>query len=103
MGRCDEYFVWSGCLVAQAFQERLVDGMIRCYLSHDQVVGFCHQWPQGLLNIEDVRPVAASSAMVGPDAPAYQRLREHMQQDWVPRMTDVLGIDRESPGQLRVQ
>jgi hypothetical protein len=96
MGRCDEYFAWSGCLVAQAFQERLVDGMIRCYLSHDQVVGFCHQWPQGLLNIEDVRPVAASSAMVGPDAPAYQRLREHMQQDWVPRMTDVLGIDRES-------
>jgi hypothetical protein len=27
---------------------------------------------------------------------AYQRLRELMQRDWVPKMTDVLGIDRQS-------
>jgi hypothetical protein len=96
MAGCEEYFAWSGCLVAQAFQERLVEGMIRCYLSHDEVVGFCHQWPQGLLDRENLRPAAASSAMVGPDAPAYQRLRELMQRDWVPKMTDVLGIDRQS-------
>ncbi len=96
MARCDEYFAWSGCLVAQAFQERLVEGMIRCYLSLDEVVGFCHQWPQGLLNPESLRTAAASSPMMGPDAPAYQRLRNHMQNEWVPRMTSVLGIDRES-------
>jgi hypothetical protein len=96
MARCDGYFAWSGCLVAQAFQERLAEGMIRCYLSHDEVVGFCHQWPEGLLNPESLRTAAASSPMVGPDAPAYQRLRNHMQNQWVPRMTSVLGIDRES-------
>ena len=96
MARCDEYFAWSGCLVAQAFQERLVEGMIRCYLSLDEVVGFCHQWPQGLLNPESLRTAAASSPMMGPDAPAYQRLRNHMQNEWVPRMTSVLGIDRKS-------
>jgi hypothetical protein len=93
MARCEEYFAWSGCVVAQAFQERLVEGMLRCYLCHGEVVGFCHQWPQGLLDRESLRPDAASSAMVGPDAPAYQRLREHMHREWVPRMAEVLGLD----------
>ena len=72
MARCEAYFAWSGCLVAQAFQNRLGDGMIRCYLSHDDVVGFCHQWPQGLLAAENLGPERASSPMVGADAPGYQ-------------------------------
>ncbi len=96
MARCEEYFAWSGCLVAQAFAERLVDGMIRSYLSHDEVVGFCHQWPQGLLDPQDLGRAAAASAMVGADAPAHHRLRERMQREWVPRMTRTLGIDRNS-------
>jgi len=96
MARCEEYFAWSGCLVAQPFQDRLVEGMIRCYLCHDEVVGFCHQWPQGLLDPGSLRAAAASSPMVGPDAPDYQRLRRHMQSEWMPRLTRILGIDRES-------
>jgi hypothetical protein len=94
--RCEEYFAWSGCLVAQAFQERLADGMVRCYLAHDQVVGFCHQWPRGLLNSDRLGSARAPSAMVGPDEPAYQALRDRMQADWVPQMTHILGIDRRS-------
>ena len=96
MARCEEYFGWSGCLVAQAFQDRLSDGMIRCYLSHDEVVGFCHQWPRGLLDAENLRPEKASSPMVGADAPGYQRLRKQMETVWVPRMMEVLRIDREA-------
>ena len=68
MTACADCFAWSGCLVAQPFQGRLADGMIRCYLSHDQVVGFCHQWPQGLLDADELRPAAGRSAMVGPEA-----------------------------------
>jgi hypothetical protein len=41
--RCNEYFAWSGCVIDQPFQERLGDGMIRCYFSHGTVIGFCHQ------------------------------------------------------------
>lgn len=96
MTRCEEYFAWSGCLVAQAFQERLADGMVRCYLSHDQVVGFCQQWPRGLLNGDHLGSARAPSVMLGPDVPAHQALRDRMQTDWVPRMTDILGIDRHS-------
>lgn len=96
MTRCEEYFAWSGCLVAQAFQERLADGMVRCYLSHDQVVGFCHQWPRGLLSSDHLGNPPAKSAMVGPDAPAYHGLRDRTQTEWVPQMTDILGIERHS-------
>jgi hypothetical protein len=49
LDRCEEYFAWSGSLVDQPFQERLADGLIRCYFVHDEVVGFRHQWPRGLL------------------------------------------------------
>jgi hypothetical protein len=96
MARCAGYFAWSGFLVAQPFQERLHDGMVRCYLSHDQVVGFCHQWPRGLLDVEHVSAARASSAMVGAEDPAYQRLKDQMQREWVPKMTALLGIERES-------
>jgi hypothetical protein len=96
MAGCAEYFAWSGCLVAQPFQERLADGMIRCYLSHDEVVGFCHQWPQGLLDADELRLSAVRSAMVGPDAQLYRRMRDRMQMEWVPRMKEVLGLDRDA-------
>jgi hypothetical protein len=70
--------------------------MVRCYLSHDQVVGFRHQWPRGLLDAEDVRAAPASTPMVGSDAPAHQRLRDHVEREWVPRMISILSIDRDS-------
>ncbi len=41
--RCEEYFLADGRMIDQAYQERLPDGMIRCYLVHDKVVGFGHQ------------------------------------------------------------
>jgi hypothetical protein len=96
MARCADYFAWSGFLVAQAFQDRLQDGMVRCYLSQDEVVGFCHQWPRGLLDAEQVQAARASSAMVGADDPAYQRLREQMERESLPEMIGILGIDRDS-------
>ena len=34
-------------MVEQPFQERIGEGMIRVYLTHDEVVGFAHQYPRG--------------------------------------------------------
>jgi 3-deoxy-D-arabino-heptulosonate 7-phosphate (DAHP) synthase class II len=34
--------------------------------------------------------------MVGSDAPAHQRLRDHVEREWVPRMISILSIDRDS-------
>jgi hypothetical protein len=40
MRRCDEYFAVEGCIIDQPFQPRLPDGMIRCYMCADKVIGF---------------------------------------------------------------
>jgi hypothetical protein len=43
MARCGAYFASDGCIVDQPFQPRLPEGMIRCYMGVDKVVGFGHQ------------------------------------------------------------
>jgi hypothetical protein len=91
MQRCEDYFAWSGCLADQAFQDRLADGMLRCYFSCDQVVGFCRQWPAGLLDDPHQR-TAPASVMEGPDVPDCQALRVKAETEWVPQMLSILGI-----------
>jgi hypothetical protein len=40
---CAPYFERGGRMIDQAWQPRLAEGMIRCYLVHDRVEGFGHQ------------------------------------------------------------
>jgi hypothetical protein len=72
--------------------------MLRCYFTHDEVVGFARQWPRGLLDLNPGEaPVEAKpSVMEGPDVPAYQALRVKAEGEWVPQMKVILGIERES-------
>ena len=93
MQRCEAYFAWSGCLVDQAFQDRLADGMLRCYFCGGQVVGFCQQWPKGLLDDDPHRGAPPDSVMEGPDVPAYRPLRVTAETRWVPQMISILGLD----------
>lgn len=95
LDRCEEYFAWSGCLVDQPFQQRLADGLIRCYLVHDEVVGFLLQWPRGLLEpaTEAARQPAPASVSEGPETPAYDLLKRSVEQEWIPRMKQALGLD----------
>ncbi len=44
MTRCGAYLTPDGCIVDQPFQPRLPDGMIRCYMAADEVVGFGQQF-----------------------------------------------------------
>ena len=49
MQRCEAYFGPEGCIIDQPFQPRLPDGMIRCYMGADKVVGFGHQLIKALI------------------------------------------------------
>jgi hypothetical protein len=95
--RCGDYFAWSGSLVDQAYQDRLADGMIRCYFCGTQVAGFGRQWPKGLL--DDPQGPAPATVMQDPGAPHWQALRQQAETEWVPQMTGILGI---SPQDLPV-
>ena len=56
MRRCEVYFGADGCIVDQPFQPRLPDGMIRCYMSGEKVVGFGHQFIKALDSAATRRP-----------------------------------------------
>lgn len=101
MVRCQTYFGWGGCIIDQAFQPRLPDGMIRCYMGVDKVVGFGHQKIKALVAPPPEGPDAPAAQpgpryMVGPDAGEFQPLRRKMEAEWTPQMTEVLGLERNS-------
>ena len=99
MDSCAEYFSNSGCIIDQPFQARLSEGLIRCYLVRDEVVGFCHQSPKGLLPPTTATTEAATGAphvMEPPSTPAYRALKAKMEGEWVPQMKDVLDLDAAS-------
>lgn len=92
--RCSSYFALSGSLIAQPYVTRLGEGMIRCYLSQMQVVGFCHEWPTGLA-LTRSHSTMPPSVMEPPDASEYQLLRRMVEQEWVPQMLRLLELPSE--------
>jgi Domain of unknown function (DUF6815) len=101
IARCEVYFTPDGCIVDQPFQPRLPDGMIRCYMGADKVVGFGHQFVKALIPPPPEGP-DSEAAQPGPrimhpaTAEPFQALRAKMEVEWTPQMMDVLGIDAAS-------
>jgi hypothetical protein len=101
MERCEAYFANEGCIVDQPFQARLPDGMIRCYMGADKVVGFGHQFIKALIPPPPEGP-DSPAAQPGPrimhpaSATQFQELRKRTESEWTPQMMRLLGIDAGS-------
>jgi hypothetical protein len=101
MRRCETYFTNEGCIIDQPFQPRLPDGMIRCYMGVDKVIGFGHQLIKALIPPPPEGP-ESEAAKPGPrvmhpaTAPAFQALRTKMESEWTPGMMQLLDIDTRS-------
>lgn len=92
---CRGYFEGGEAIVDQPFQPRLRDGMIRCYVSEDRVVGFGHQHPAGLMDPAAMHPDAALGKVMFPaDEPRFGPLRERMEEAWIPELMALLDIAR---------
>ena len=99
--RCTVYFEDDGLIVDQPFQTRLPEGMIRCYIGVDRVVGFGHQLIKALIppppeGADSPQAQPGPRIMHGPDAPEFQALREKMETGWIPQMMGTLDIGRAS-------
>jgi hypothetical protein len=101
MARCEAYFTPDGCIVDQPFQPRLPEGMIRCYMGADKVVGFGHQFIKALIPPPPEGPDSAA-AQPGPrimhaaSAAPFQALKTKMETEWTPQVMATLGIDAAS-------
>jgi hypothetical protein len=93
--RCEPAFAHDGCMIDQAFQPRVTEGLIRVYMSAADLVGFGLQGAGPLLDepggAELVMGLPAPKKMFPLDHPPYQHLRRHVER-WVPEMQRILDI-----------
>jgi len=99
MARCDGYYMPGGCIVDQPFEPRLPEGMIRCYVGVDRVIGFGHQLVKALIPPPPEGPDSPAAQpgpriMHGAEAAPFQALRTRMESEWVPQMMQTLGLGR---------
>ena len=92
------YFEGGGHMIDQAWQPRLTEGMVRCYLVQDRVVGFGRQAVNALFPAVEGSPSTEAPApgprlYHPPDVPNLQGLKQRLEQEWVPELRTTLGID----------
>lgn len=95
---CKPYFVGAGKMIDQAYQSRLPEGMIRCYLVHDRVAGFGHQAINALYPAPPGIPPSAAPQpgprlYHPPTVPEFQSLRLKLEQEWLPDFQADLDIE----------
>lgn len=97
---CEPYFAGGGKMIDQAYQTRLPEGMIRCYLVHDKVAGFGHQAINALYPAPEGAP-AEEAPQPGPrlyhppDLADFQRLKQLLEHKWLPELQALLDIPTE--------
>jgi len=98
--RCEPYFSASGRMIDQEYQDRLQEGMVRCYLAHDRVVGFGHQainalFPAPLGAPSTEAPLPGPRLYHPPSVPEFQTLKRKLEDEWVPAVQRLLEIETE--------
>ena len=87
-------FTEAGGLVDQAWQTRIGEGMVRCYMSGDRCAGF------GAQQVRALAPPEAGPGgprlYSGPADPRFQRLKAMMESEWTPGLCRSLGIDPDA-------
>lgn len=94
LDECRGYFD-DGCVIDQAFQTRLADGVVRCYLAGDRCAGFGHQKVRALVASPDERAAAGPRLYSSNVDPRFQRLRGLMEGEWTPQLMSLLDIRSE--------
>jgi hypothetical protein len=92
MQRCAERFSEWGCLIDQSFQQRTSEGMIRCYLVQDSVVGFSTQMPRSAGDFA----MAREKSMYNAAEPHFRLLKIKMESEWVPALQQFFSMERAS-------
>jgi hypothetical protein len=95
--RCAAYFSGAGRLIDQAWQDRLPEGMVRCYLVHGRVAGFGVQAVNALYPAPEGAPPEAAPPSgprlyYPPTLPEWQRLKQLLEEQWVPALRALFDL-----------
>ena len=98
--RCEPYFAGDGRIIDQAYQPRLPEGMIRCYLVQNKLAGFGHQainalYPAPSGAPPDAAPQPGPRLYHPPSMPQFQSLKRRLEHEWLPAIQRLLDIDTD--------
>ncbi|MBI5335104.1 MAG: Cj0069 family protein [Burkholderiales bacterium] len=79
----------GGHMIDQAWQPRLSEGMVRAYLVADRVAGFGLQAVNAL---HPDAPLPGPRLYHGPELPAFQPLRQHLESGWITLLRERVGL-----------
>jgi hypothetical protein len=97
--QCRGYFSATGGMIDQAYQSRLAEGMVRCYLVRDRVAGFGEQlvnmlYPSPAGTPSGKAPLPGPRHYFPPTRPDFQRLKDMLERRWVDELCQVVGLDK---------
>lgn len=87
----------GGHMIDQAWQPRLIDGMVRAYLVGDCVVGFGHQAVNALYpgRPGESAPTPGPRLYYPADLPQFDSLRQLLANGWIEQLRQRVGLARE--------
>jgi hypothetical protein len=87
----------GGHMIDQAWQPRLVDGMVRAYLVADRVGGFGHQSVNALHPARGDQPAPAAGPRLYHDADdaRFQDLKVRLESGWIEQLCGCVGVPQE--------
>src|ERR1700753_3345675 len=91
--QCADFFRGGG-VIDQPFQQRLTDGVVRCYMAGDRCAGFGHQKVRALVDTPDARAEAGPRIYTSNADPRFQRLRRMMEDEWTSQLMSICNIAR---------
>jgi len=91
------YFEAGGHMVDQAWQPRLTEGMVRCYLVQDRVAGFGLQAVNALYPSPDghgakAAPAPSQRLYHPPDVAHLQGLKQRLETEWLEDLRGILAL-----------
>lgn len=98
MSARESYFENEGIVIDQAFQPRIIEGMVRSYMCGSELVGFARQHPKGYAEgapDRDTFGLPAAKTMYGTGETKFARLRESLESVWIPEMCKVLALEEK--------
>jgi hypothetical protein len=96
--RCSGYF-GAGGMIDQAYQSRLPEGMVRCYLVADRVAGFGEQlinalYPAAPGAVAHTAPQPGPRLYYPPTRVDFQRLKNSLEREWLDELCAAVGIEK---------
>ena len=99
IAQCEPYFAGGEGMIDQIYQQRLADGMVRCYLVRDRVAGFGEQlvnalYPTAPGMAPSDAPQPGPRLYFPPTRPDFQRLKQKLEQEWLDELCRLIELTK---------